>query len=133
MVAGGIRICQTVIPRSTSRRRSIRGRSSHYRQPDTWYESPKSNEPLLKELPRGRLNGICTAVFDTSYKMSPWLKQFPAAKRLKGGLKSLGGKMIVKPETFHVMESEGPLYEGEIERAQDWAAKLAQMLDGTFS
>jgi hypothetical protein len=39
-------------------------------------------------------------------------------------LRKLGGKRIVPLETFHVMEREGPLYEGEIERAAEWAKSI---------
>jgi len=53
--------------------------------------------------------------------MSPWLAPFTAAQRLMRKLKKLGGTKIVPPQTFHVVDREGPLYEGEIERAMEWA------------
>jgi len=56
--------------------------------------------------------------------MSPWLEPFTASKRLSGKLRKLGGKRLVPPETFHVVEREGPLYDGELERAMEWALSL---------
>jgi hypothetical protein len=35
----------------------------------------------------------------------------------------------VPPETFHVEGKEGPLYAGEIERAQAWAAMILEQLE----
>jgi flavodoxin len=87
---------------------------------------PKSVKPVFERLPRRVLSGTPIAAFDTSYKMSWWLNQFTASKRLAKKLRKLGGKLAVPPEIFHVMEREGPLYEGEIERAQTWAASILE-------
>lgn len=87
---------------------------------------PKSVKPVFERLPRRVLPGTPVAAFDTSYKMSWWLNQFTASKRLAKKLRKLGGKLVVPPEIFHVMEREGPLYEGEIERAQTWAASILE-------
>ena len=87
---------------------------------------PKSVKPVFERLPRRVLPGTPVAAFDTSYKMSWWLNQFTASKRLAKKLRKLGGKLAVPPEIFHVMEREGPLYEGEIERAQTWAASILE-------
>jgi flavodoxin len=82
---------------------------------------PKVVKPIFDELPKGCLKGVHVAAFDTSYKMPSWLSRFTAAKPLNRKLRKLGGKRIVQPETFFVMEREGPLYGGEIERAKGWA------------
>ena len=87
---------------------------------------PKSVKPVFERLPRRIMPGTPVAAFDTSYKMSWWLNQFTASKRLAKKLRKLGGKLVVPPEIFHVMEREGPLYEGEIERAQTWAASILE-------
>ncbi|NOZ28525.1 MAG: flavodoxin family protein [Chloroflexi bacterium] len=91
---------------------------------------PEAVRLMLKEFPRRVLRGTPVAVFDTSYKMSWWLSHFTAAKRLARELRKLGGRRIAPPETFHVMESEGPLYDGEIERAREWAELLLGKLRG---
>jgi len=81
---------------------------------------PESVRPLFERLPKKLLKGKLFATFDTSYKMSWWLNQFTAGKRLNQKLRKLGGKRIVPPEIFIVMGREGPLAEGELERAKDW-------------
>ena len=82
---------------------------------------PKAVRPVLASLPKRVLKGVPFAAFDTSYKMSWWLNHFTAGKRLSRVLRKLGGKQIVLPETFLVMKREGPLYEGELDRAYQWA------------
>lgn len=89
---------------------------------------PKAVQPVFEKLPKRILRGTPVAAFDTSYKMSAILSRFTAAKKLSGKLRKLGGKRIVPPETFHIKERESPLYEGEIERAQAWAASLMEQL-----
>ncbi len=85
---------------------------------------PEAVRLALNALPRRILHGTPVAAFDTSYKISRWLTPFTAAKRLNHKLRQLGGKPVVPPETFYVMERKGPLYDGEIERAQAWADQL---------
>ena len=87
---------------------------------------PKAVRPALDALPRRILRGIPVAAFDTSYKMSWWLNFFTAAKRLAKHLRKLGGKRIVDPETFLVTGREGPLYEGELDRARSWAFEIIE-------
>jgi flavodoxin len=87
---------------------------------------PKAVRPVFERLPIGILKGKLVATFDTSYKMSWWLNHFTAGKRLAQKLRKLGGKAIVPPEIFHVIEREGPLYDGEIERAIGWAVLILE-------
>jgi len=89
---------------------------------------PKAVQPVLDNLPKRILPGTPVAAFDTSYKMSAILSRFTAAKKLAKKLRKLGGVRIVAPETFYVMEREGPLYEGEIERAQAWATLIVDKM-----
>jgi hypothetical protein len=44
-----------------------------------------------------------------------------AAPRIAGKLKKRGGNQVVPPEGFFVKGKEGPLKEGELERAASWA------------
>jgi flavodoxin len=90
---------------------------------------PEAVRPVFESLPKRLLRGTPFAAFDTSYKMSDFLSRFTAAKKLAQKLRKLGGKRIVPPETFHVVEREGPLYEGEIERAQEWAESILNQLN----
>lgn len=89
---------------------------------------PEVVRPVFETLPKGILHGAPAAAFDTSYRMSAFLARMTAAKKLAQRLRKLGGKLVVPPETFHVVEREGPLYEGEIERAQAWAAGILEQV-----
>ena len=94
---------------------------------------PKSIRPVLERLPRRILPKTPVAAFDTSYRLSAFLSRFTAAKKLARKLRKLGGEWIVPPETFHVMEREGPLYEGELERARGWTRLILDKLNGSKS
>ena len=85
---------------------------------------PKDVRPVLESLPRRCLRGKRIAAFDTSYKMNWLLARFTAAPRLSRKLRKLGGKQVARPQTFFVVAREGPLFEGELERAAAWAATL---------
>jgi flavodoxin len=87
---------------------------------------PETIRPLFESLPKRVLKGTPVAAFDTSYKMNHFLSRFTAAKKLAQKLRKLGGKQVVPPETFHVMEAEGPLYQGELERAKNWAGVVVK-------
>jgi flavodoxin len=90
---------------------------------------PQAVRPVLEKPPRGILRGVPVAAFDTSYRMSAILAHFTAAKKLNQKLCKLGGKRIIPPETFHVVGREGPLYDGEIERARRWAGLIRERLE----
>lgn len=85
---------------------------------------PEAVRPVLESLPRRCLQGKEVAAFDTSYKMNWLLARFTAAPRLNRKLCKLGGKQVARPETFFVEAREGPLFDGELERAGTWAAAL---------
>jgi len=87
---------------------------------------PEAARGIFEQLPKRILKGKMVAAFDTSYKMNGFLNHFTAAKKLAQKLRKLGGKRLVPPETFHVMEREGPLFEGELERAKTWAGLILQ-------
>ena len=89
---------------------------------------PKALRPILDSLPRRVVRDTSVAAFDTSYKMNGLLARFTAAPRLDRKLRKLGGKRIVPSVSFFVEEREGPLYEGEIERAREWGALIGQRL-----
>jgi flavodoxin len=91
---------------------------------------PQAVRPVFETLPRKVLQGVPIAAFDTSYKMGALLARFTAAKRVDQKLRKLGGKRLVPPETFHVEEHhEGPLFEGEVERAKAWAGSILGKLN----
>jgi hypothetical protein len=49
-----------------------------------------------------------------------------AAKPIADRLKKKGGELTIPPEGFLVKGTEGPLKEGELERAADWAKSLSE-------
>ncbi|MCU0521373.1 MAG: nitric oxide synthase [Anaerolineae bacterium] len=88
----------------------------------------------IKALPANALSGVKVAGFDTrispedtgSAILKTMVKLFGyAAKPILGALTKKGGQMSAPDEGFIVKASEGPLKDGELERAAAWAAKLA--------
>ncbi len=49
-----------------------------------------------------------------------------AAGRISGNLKGKGGTLMAFPEGFFVKGTKGPLKEGELERAADWAKGILE-------
>jgi flavodoxin len=84
---------------------------------------PRPIKSVLKRLPGGTMAGIKTALFDTCYQMSA-RKSGSAARRISRLLAKLGGEQLVPPESFFVKERRGPLLEGELERASEWAVSF---------
>jgi len=39
-------------------------------------------------------------------------------------LADAGAEMISEPQPFYVKGKEGPLFEGELEKARDWAVEI---------
>jgi flavodoxin len=78
----------------------------------------------LRELPRREC--ARAAAFDTRLDKSPWLTGVASrgiAKRLRGH-----GYEVLSTESFLVEDSEGPLEEGELDRAREWGRELARSL-----
>jgi flavodoxin len=85
---------------------------------------------LLKRIPKDGLGGVRVAAFDTRIAVTdvkPRILGFLvrlfgyAANPILGLLKKKGGQAVLPPEGFLVGGTEGPLKEGELERARDWA------------
>jgi flavodoxin len=90
---------------------------------------PEVARALLRAIPRRTLTkGTAIAAFDTSYDVSRWLRRFTASHKLLSRLRRLGGRRVIPPETFLVTGKEGPLYEGEIDRARTWASEILARL-----
>lgn len=78
----------------------------------------------LDALPSGALDGLDVAAFDTRFRRNPLLTG-SAAKAIAKKLTRRGGRLVTEPESFFVADTEGPLEDGEVERAADWARGLA--------
>jgi len=85
----------------------------------------------LDSLPASALTGKRIAAFDTRIHMPRWVffARY-AAPLLAGRLRKLGGTPVGKPEGFFVANTEGPLNEGELARAQAWATEIARSVNG---
>ncbi|HPF00408.1 MAG TPA: flavodoxin family protein [Bacteroidales bacterium] len=80
-------------------------------------------QAALKTIPAGALKGIKAASFDT--RMHVWIHG-DAAKKISKRLAAAGAEIIAVPAFFHVTGKEGPLAEGETERAIAWGRKLVE-------
>ena len=79
------------------------------------------------------LKGVKVAAFDTRFDIEspgPAILKFLvkifgyAAKPIGDRLTRKGGDLTLPPEGFYVEDTEGPLRDGELERAADWARQI---------
>ena len=91
---------------------------------------------LIKRIPSDGLIGTKVAAFDTRIavdEISVAILKFGAklfgyaAKPIANFLEKKRGTLAVPPEGFFVKESEGPLKEGELERAAAWAKQILNL------
>ncbi|HET7078595.1 MAG TPA: flavodoxin family protein [Chloroflexia bacterium] len=78
----------------------------------------------LANLPRDAAQGLPTVTFDTRFRKPAWLTG-SAAHSLAKRLEQHDCHMLVPPESFFVAGSEGPLEDGERDRAIAWAHDIA--------
>lgn len=87
---------------------------------------------FLKRIPPKGLAGKKAAAFDTGISLEDASPRFLrifirlfgyAAKPIAAGLVKKGASLVIAPEGFLVQDTEGPLKEGETERAAQWAGK----------
>ena len=88
---------------------------------------------LLNALPKHHLDGVRVAAFDTRLLLDTINSSVLRFVVDKGGyaaatiakrLEQKGGKLIASPEGFLVVDTEGPLQDGELERAAAWARQI---------
>lgn len=102
--------------------------------PTRGFKPTKAITNFLKRIPKNGLKGVKVAAFDTRFTMSAieesrvlpfFVRLFGyAAKPISDRLKKKGGELIIPPEGFFVEGVEGPLKEGELERAAEWAKQI---------
>jgi flavodoxin len=99
------------------------------------HPSPPMRE-FLDHIPEGALSGVQAAAFDTRTDMDTlngamrWFGKFLdrlgyAAPKISASLQAKGGQVVRQPEGFIVKGTEGPLEEGELERATGWGRQIA--------
>lgn len=84
----------------------------------------------LATLPSVR-SGARAVTFDTRFAKSRWLTG-SAARTASARLRRLGYQ-VVTTESFFVTGTQGPLRDGEIERARTWGARLAETFAASTS
>jgi flavodoxin len=102
--------------------------------PTRAFQPTPATRQLLKRIPARGLEGVKVAAFDTRFSVEDtdsailtfMVRLFGyAAKPIAHRLQRKGGELAVPPEGFIVEGTEGPLHEGELERAADWARRIA--------
>jgi flavodoxin len=105
--------------------------------PTQRFRTTAAMSDLLKMIPQNSLKGVKVAAFDTRLSMdeinkTPILAFFVrlfgknayAARPIANQLRKKGGKLVGSPEGFFVEGMKGPLVEGELERAVNWARQI---------
>jgi hypothetical protein len=106
---------------SMSRKMAVRAADDEDVEVD---ESAREELVLRAWISKSELPGGRAAAFDTRIDRSPMLTG-SAARGIAKRLRSNGYEIVADPESFFVEDSEGPLADGELERARDWGASLA--------
>lgn len=105
--------------------------------PTQGFRATKASSTLLKGLPKNAFKGIKVTAFDTRFteqKIKESARFLPALVKMFGyaaeplaeQLVSKGGQLIAPAEGFFVGDTEGPLLEGELERAEVWGKRLGE-------
>ncbi|PHS33910.1 MAG: nitric oxide synthase [Alkaliphilus sp.] len=98
--------------------------------PTRAFKPTKAIVNFLNKIPSNGLKGVKVSAFDTrmsitdvnSRLLNILVRLFGyAASPIADKLVKKGGDLIIPPEGFFVKDSEGPLKDGELERAADWA------------
>jgi flavodoxin I len=101
--------------------------------PTRGFRASPLTQTFLTNIPAGALRGAKVAAFDTRSPMA----KFPgflrpiarragyAAEKIVAGLAKKGGDLAAPSEGFFVQDTKGPLVEGELERAAEWARRLS--------
>ncbi len=101
--------------------------------PTRGFRPTEAVSKFLNELPKNHLAGVQVASFDTRIALETIDSSVFRFIVDKGGyaastiaklLEKKGGKLLAPPEGFIVMGEQGPLKEGELERATEWAKHL---------
>jgi len=107
--------------------------------PTQRFTSLPSINRFLKSIPSGGLQGVKVAAFDTRITVSEIEKVHIlaflvrifgyAAEPVLSKLEKKAGEPAVSAEGFFVGGTEGPLNEGELERAASWAQEIARGME----
>ena len=100
--------------------------------PTRAFKATKAVMDFIKKMPKDALLGVKAVAFDTrmntkdvnSKILNALVNVFGyAAEPIGKSLSGKGATLAIPPEGFYVSDSEGPLKDGELERAEDWIIK----------
>ncbi|MCR4404092.1 MAG: flavodoxin family protein [Candidatus Acetothermia bacterium] len=91
--------------------------------PTQAWSASRPTKVFLSGLPRGALSGVRAAAFDTGFT-----SRFSgsAAKKIERALRQRGCTIVAPATRFFVKGTEGPLLEGELDRAAAWANQILE-------
>lgn len=104
--------------------------------PTRQFKETNAMNQFMKKIPKNGLKGINIATFDT--RMTPedvnknrflglMVGLFGyAAEKISKQLRLLGGNEVLPPEGFYVVGMEGPLADGELDRAAKWVLEVVK-------
>jgi len=101
--------------------------------PTRAFKPSKAITDFLGGIPGSYLNGKRAAAFDTRIQvaqvnsriLTTFVRIFGyAAEPIAKALKKKGAELVVPSEGFFVNDREGPIKDGELERAAEWAQSL---------
>ena len=103
--------------------------------PTQKFRPTSATKTFLKNIPKGALDGVRVAAFDTRLTeeevdsngvLTKLVGIFGyAAQPISDSLAKKGGDVVMPPEGFYVTGTEGPLVEGELARAEAWGRQIA--------
>jgi len=85
-----------------------------------WKPSEKTKK-FLSSLTDGELKGVKATAYDTRLRL---FIHGDAAKIIVRELSRAGADIVTGPKGFDVKGREGPLYDGELEKAKKWALEV---------
>ena len=102
--------------------------------PTQGFRATKPIQAFIESISGDTLKGVNVAVFDTRIPANEVGKGLRllmkmggyAAPRIAQALNKKGGNLVAPAEGFFVKDKEGPLKEGELERAISWAKEMTK-------
>lgn len=82
---------------------------------------------FLDSFKPGELSNVKATAFDTRVKL---FIHGDAKDKIAKKLSQAGAEIIVIPNAFYVKGTKGPLLEGELEKARDWANEIKDKAKG---
>ena len=98
--------------------------------PTQGWRPTQAVQSFLEEVSSEELRGLAGACFDTRFRL-PHFMTGSAANVMAGKLREKGVSLPVEPESFFVKGTEGPLREGELERAATWARQIVDEVEAS--